>query len=205
MELGKTYELVITGYDMNGLGVANKDNVVIFVEKALKGEKVLAEITNLHKKYAFAKTVKVLEESTDRIVSPCEYYEGCGGCDLLHMNYEIECLVKEEKVKNSFKKICNLTDIKINPIIRNNNVLGYRNKIMVPFGKDDDDNVIYGFYEKLSHEIVSIDKCLISNDESNKVLEFIRRYLSVMNIKIYNEATNKGLFRSLMIRNNYKK
>ena len=205
MELGKTYELVITGYDMNGLGVANKDNVVIFVEKALKGEKVLAEITNLHKKYAFAKTVKVLEESTDRIVSPCEYYEGCGGCDLLHMNYEIECLVKEEKVKNSFKKICNLTDININPIIRNNNVLGYRNKVMVPFGKDDDDNVIYGFYEKLSHEIVSIDKCLISNDESNKVLEFIRRYLSVMNIKIYNEATNKGLFRSLMIRNNYKK
>ena len=117
MEVGKTYELVITGYDMNGLGVANKDNVVIFVEKALKGEKVVAEITNLHKKYAFAKTVKVLEESKDRILSSCEYYEGCGGCDLLHMKYDIECLVKEEKVKNSFKKICNLTDIKINPII----------------------------------------------------------------------------------------
>ena len=57
MELGKTYELVITGYDMNGLGVANKDNVVIFVEKALKGETVKAQITSLHKKYAFAKTV----------------------------------------------------------------------------------------------------------------------------------------------------
>ena len=204
MELGKTYELVITGYDMNGLGVSKKDNVVIFVEKALKGEKVLAEITSLHKKYAFAKTVEVLEESNDRESSPCEYYEGCGGCDLLHMKYKIECLVKEDKVKNSFKKINNLTGVKINPIIKNDNILGYRNKVMVPFGKDDDDNIIYGFYEKLSHEIVSIDKCLISNDESNKVLEFIRRYLSVMNIKIYNEETHKGLFRSLMIRNNYK-
>ncbi len=205
MELGKTYELFIEGYDMNGLGVSKKDNVVIFVEKALKGEKVRALITSLHKKYAFAKTVEVLEESSDRTTSPCEYYEGCGGCDLLHMKYNIECMVKEDKVKNSFKKINNLTDIKINPIIKNDNILGYRNKVMVPFGKDEDDNVIYGFYEKLSHEIVSIDKCLISNDESNKVLEFIRRYLSVMNIKIYNETTNKGLFRSLMIRNNYKK
>ena len=205
MELGKTYELFIEGYDMNGLGVSKKDNVVIFVEKALKGEKVRAQITSLHKKYAFAKTVEVLEMSSDRTTSPCEYYEGCGGCDLLHMKYDIECFVKEDKVKNSFKKINNLTDIKINPIIKNDNILGYRNKVMVPFGKDDDDNVIYGFYEKLSHEIVSIDKCLISNDESNKVLEFIRRYLSVMNIKIYNENTNKRLFRSLMIRNNYKK
>ena len=204
MELGKTYELFIEGYDMNGLGVSKKDNVVIFVEKALKGEKVLALITSLHKKYAFAKTVKVLEEGKDRIVSPCEYYEGCGGCDLLHMKYDIECMVKEDKVKNSFKKINNLSDVKINPIIKNDNILGYRNKVMVPFGKDEDDNVIYGFYEKLTHEIVSIDKCLISNDESNKVLEFIRRYLSVMNIKIYNEQTHKGLFRSLMIRNNYK-
>ena len=103
MELGKTYELFIEGYDMNGLGVSKKDNVVIFVEKALKGEKVLALITSLHKKYAFAKTVKVLEEGKDRIVSPCEYYEGCGGCDLLHMKYDIECMVKEDKVKNSFK------------------------------------------------------------------------------------------------------
>ena len=205
MELGKVYELFIEGYDMNGLGVSKKDNVVIFVEKALKGEKVRALITSLHKKYAFAKTVEVLSESSDRAISPCEYYEGCGGCDLLHMKYNIECMVKEYKVKNSFKKINNLTDVKINPIIKNDNILGYRNKVMVPFGKDDDDNVIYGFYEKLSHEIVSIDKCLISNDESNKVLEFIRRYLSVMNIKIYNEQTNKGLFRSLMIRNNYKK
>ena len=53
MELGKVYELFIEGYDMNGLGVSKKDNVVIFVEKALKGEKVRALITSLHKKYAF--------------------------------------------------------------------------------------------------------------------------------------------------------
>ena len=204
MELGKTYKFKIDGYDMNGLGVAKQDGIVVFIEKALAGETVIAEITNLHKKYAFAKTIRVLEESQDRQVSPCEYYEACGGCDLLHMKYDVECLVKESKVQNAFKKINGLSELKINPIIKNDNIMGYRNKVMIPFGYDEDDYVIYGFYEKLSHELVSIDKCLISNDETNKVVEFVRRYLSVMNVKIYNEQTHKGIFRSLMVRNNYK-
>ncbi|MDE7105570.1 MAG: 23S rRNA (uracil(1939)-C(5))-methyltransferase RlmD, partial [Anaeroplasmataceae bacterium] len=78
------------------------------------------------------------------------------------------------------------------------------NKVMMPFGYDEDENVIYGFYEKLSHKIVSIDKCEISNHYVNEVVEFIRRFVSVMHIKVYNEETHTGIFRGVMVRNNYK-
>ena len=54
MEINETYKLTINGYDMNGYGVAKLDNRVIFVEKAMDGEVVIAKITNVHKKYAFA-------------------------------------------------------------------------------------------------------------------------------------------------------
>ena len=202
MEVGKTYKLNITGYDMNGLGVAKEEGIVIFVEKALKDEVVIAEITHAHKKYAFARTIKVLEPSKNRMMSPCPYYECCGGCDLLHMDYRCEAQIKQNKVIDSFAKISKLKDLKINPIIRNKHVLGYRNKVMVPFGKDEDDNVIYGFYQKLSHNITSIDKCVISNHYANDVIEFIRKYVSVMNIPIYDETTHKGILRTVMIRNN---
>ena len=203
MELGKVYELNITGYDMNGFGVASLENKVIFVEKAMKDEIVLAKITSIHKKYAFAQTVKVIEASNNRIASICPYYEGCGGCDLLHMSYITECEVKEAKIKNSFAKINGLKNIKINPIIKNVNVTGYRNKVIMPFGKDEDDNVIYGFYAKMTHELISIDHCKISNHYVNEVVEFIRKYVSVMNIKIYNENTHTGIFKGVMVRNNY--
>lgn len=204
MEEGKVYKVTIEDYDINGLGVAKLDGIVIFVEKALKDEVVLAQITSLHKKYAFAKTVKVLEAIPERLVSSCPYYEGCGGCDLLHMQYKTECKIKENKVKTSFAKISGLTEYKLNPIIKNKHILGYRNKVLMPFGKDEEDNVIYGFYEKLSHDLISIDKCEISNHFANEVVEFIRRYVSVMNIKVYNEVKHEGLFRSVMVRNNYK-
>ena len=205
MEVGKVYRLQIDSYDMNGNGVAKYDGIVVFVTRALVGEIVLAEITYIQKKYAFAKINKILEVSPERILSICPYYEGCGGCDLLHMQYKTECSVKENKVKDSLHKICKLDNIKINKIIKNRNTLGYRNKVMIPFGYDDDRNVIYGFYGKQSHDIYSIDKCEISNYYVNRVVEFVRRYVSVMNIKVYDEITHTGLFRGLMVRNNYKK
>lgn len=204
MEEGKVYKVRIEDYDINGLGVAKMEGIVLFVEKALKDEVVLARITSLHKKYAFAKTVKVLEANPERLLSSCPYYEGCGGCDLLHIQYKTECKIKENKVKTSLAKISGLIEYKLNPIIKNRHILGYRNKVLMPFGKDEEDNVIYGFYEKLSHDLISIDKCEISNHFANEVVEFIRRYVSVMNIKIYNEQTHEGIFRSVMIRNNYR-
>lgn len=204
MEEGKVYKLTIEGYDMNGLGVAKQDGIIVFVERALQGEIVLAKITNLHKKYAFAYAVKILDCSMDRIVSPCPYYEGCGGCDLLHMQYKTECKIKEDKVRNSFKKISHLDNFKLNPLIKNKNILGYRNKVLMPFGYDSDDNVIYGFYEKLSHDLISIDQCEISNHYVNEVIEFVRKFVRVMNIRIYDEQTNLGIFRGVMVRNNYK-
>ena len=78
MEVGKAIKLEIEGYDMNGLGVAHVDGKIIFVSKALKDEIVLAEITSVHKKFCFAKTLKVILPSVNRILSPCSYDEGCG-------------------------------------------------------------------------------------------------------------------------------
>lgn len=204
MEIGKTYRLFIEDYDMNGLGVAKHENIVIFVQKALKDEEVLAQITHLHKHYAFAETIRVITPSFNRMASTCPYYNGCGGCDLLHLRYKVECAIKENKVRNAFAKINHLKDIAMNPIIPNRRITGYRNKIMLPFGYDEDNNVIYGFYEKKSHQIVSIDRCEISNHYVNQVVEFIRRYISVMNIRIYDEQSQTGIFRGLMVRNNYE-
>lgn len=198
MEVGKTYKLEIESYDVNGYGVSHIDNKVVFVEKALAGEVVIAKITNIHKKYAFAITIRVLEQSENRIEPKCQYYHLCGGCDLLHLNYDTECYIKENKVKQTLRRKDNVI---FNPIIRSKQTEAYRNKVMVPFARDEEDDVLYGFYEKNSHKIVSMDKCLISTDLANKILYFINRYLNVFHISIYNEDLHNGIFKEVMIRN----
>ncbi len=197
MEVGKTYKVKIEGYDVNGYGVAHIDNKVVFVEGACKDEVVIAKITSPHKKYAFAVCERILEQSNDRITPACPYFELCGGCDLMHIDYNVEKQIKENKVKQTLKAF---KDAKYNNIISNDKIHGYRNKVMIPFTIDEDGDTLYGFYEKNSHDIISIDKCLISDDKTNDIMRFICRYLSIFHISIYDETTHTGLFKEVMIR-----
>ena len=197
MELNETFKVKIDSYDINGYGVCHIDKKIVFVEGAMEGETVIIKITDIHSKFCFSKTIKILEKSEHRIESLCPYSKYCGGCDLLYMDYETECKIKENRVRQILRKF----KYQENPIIKNDNLYGYRNKIMVPFRKDEEGDVIYGFYEKMTHNVISMDKCIISKDKSNEILHYIARYLSIFNVSIYDEDKNNGLFKEVMIRN----
>jgi 23S rRNA (uracil1939-C5)-methyltransferase len=95
MEVGRIYKVDIEDFDMNCYGVAHIESKVVFVKGAVKGERVTAIIENIHEKYAFAEVVDILDASIDRQKPECPYYELCGGCDMMHMKYEVECKIEE--------------------------------------------------------------------------------------------------------------
>ncbi|MEM9464209.1 MAG: TRAM domain-containing protein [Actinomycetota bacterium] len=80
-------ELRVTATARDGAGVARaEDGRVVFVEGALPGESVTAEIVRTDKRWSRARVVTVREPSPDRVAVPCTHQvEGCGGCDLLHV------------------------------------------------------------------------------------------------------------------------
>ena len=197
MKLDETFKVKIDSFDINGYGVCHIDKKIVFVEGAMEGEEVIIKITGIHSNFCFAETIKILSKSEHRIESKCPYSSLCGGCDLLHMDYETECQIKENKIRQTLRKF----EYNQMPIIKNDITFGYRNKIMVPFRKDEEGDVIYGFYEKMTHNVISMDKCIISNNKANEILAFIARYLSIFNISIYDEQNDKGLFKEVMIRN----
>ena len=98
----------ITDFDYQGRGVARIDDKVTFIRGALLDEIVEIEITKTSKKFDEAKTIKVIKKNNSRVTAPCPYYERCGGCDLMHMNYNEALKFKENKVKNTIKKFANI-------------------------------------------------------------------------------------------------
>ena len=190
-------DVLIESYDSNGYGVTHVNKKVIFIPGALKDEVVKVKLISEHKKYSFGEIIKIIKKSDKRVEPLCPYAKYCGGCDFFHMPYDVEAQIKEDSVKMTIR---DLKDFKFEPIIKASNYLGYRNKVMIPFCKDEEDDILYGFYEKNSHKIVSIDKCLISDDLTNEITHFIERYLSIFHISIYNEDKHEGLFKELMIR-----
>ncbi len=77
----------MTATARDGSGVARSDDGrVVFVEGALPGETITAEVTRVDRRWSRARVVTVHESSPDRVPVPCSHHnEGCGGCDLLHV------------------------------------------------------------------------------------------------------------------------
>ena len=199
MKLDDEYKVIIESFDVNGYGVCHIEGRVVFVEYALEGEEVIIKITNIHKKYCFAKAIKVLKASPHRIMSLDEINNLAGEADLIFVDYETELKIKENKVKNTIKS----SNYKFNNIISSDNQYNYRNKTMMPFQMRNGD-VIYGYYSQKSHDIVETKNDSLANSKVSDILYLIKRYLVLFNVSIYDEKTNSGIFREVMIRNNYK-
>lgn len=179
-------------------GIAHLDGMTLFVQGALPGEKVVARVQKVEKKYAFLKTLEVITPHEMRITPPCPYYEKCGGCVCQHMEYALSLQMKKEKVQDALSRIGNL-EIEVPMPLGMENPFHYRNKCALPVGEKDG-KLQMGFYAPRSHRIVDIDSCLISREESNLVLQTVRSWMEKFRIPAYNETTHKGLLRHVMSR-----
>ena len=90
----------MTATSRDGAGVARaEDGRVVFVEGALPGETVVAEITRVDRRWSRARVVRVIDAAPDRVPVPCTHQaEGCGGCDLLHVAPSAQLRMKSSMV-----------------------------------------------------------------------------------------------------------
>lgn len=158
---------VIDSYDHYGRGITRIDNKICFIEKTIIGEEVELEITNDKKNYLEAKVTKYLKKDPNHCDNICKYYDICGGCDILHMNYEEQLKFKQQKINNIISKYVD-QNIKINNIIPSDQQFHYRNKVTL-----HEKNNIIGFYNKKSNDIVKIDSCLLLDELINQEITSI--------------------------------
>ena len=178
----------ITDIDFLGRGITRIDNVVTFVANALKDETVEIEIIKKSKKYNEAKTISIENKSKDRIEPSCPYYQICGGCDLMHLNYEGQLNFKENKVKTTLQKFANLSP-KIEKIIPADEIFNYRNKTTFQVNND------IGFFTKKSNDFVKIEKCLICDNNINILIEKLKKldlqYVKSITVRVSKMTSEK--------------
>lgn len=161
----KNLEVEIVDLDHFGRGIAKIDKP-IFIENSLIGEVVEVEITKEKKKYCEARVINYIKTSPVRVNSRCPYYDKCGGCDLLHLDYNEQLKYKEKKVKEIIRKFSDLECVKeIVPSVQYN----YRNKITLHVNKK------IGYYQKKSYDIVTIENCLIADFKINDLIQRLQK------------------------------
>ena len=153
--------------DHNGKGIAKINNKITFIENALPEEIVDIIITKEKKNYNEGKVIKIISKNINRVEPLCPYYNECGGCDLMHMNYSYQLELKKENIKNILKKYAGL---EISPeITASNKIFNYRNKITL-----HKSNNKLGYMEKSSNKIVEIKSCLLAIESINNYIKEIK-------------------------------
>ncbi|BAL92064.1 putative RNA methyltransferase [Actinoplanes missouriensis 431] len=156
---------------------------VIFVRHALPGERVTAEITELHKGYLRADAVEVHEPSPDRVTPPCAFAHpgGCGGCDLQHVSADAQLRWKADVVRDQLTRLAGINPedqdkifVRVEPLPTApdrpatsgdraepdaERLLGWRSRVRYAIDALDRP----GLLQHRSHQVVPIDRCVIAH------------------------------------------
>ncbi len=199
LEKNKIYEVEIIDDGYQGEGIAKIDNFPVFIQGAIKGEKVAIKILKVQKNFAYGKIEKILKPVKHRTDAECKQYPKCGGCNLRHVKYEYTLDIKKAIVENCLYKAFNREFI-VNNVIGMQKPMFYRNKLQYPIGLDKEQKPVMGVYSSRTHNIVPVSKCYIQNEKSTSIANDIFEFIKTNNISVYNEKTLKGTVRHLVIR-----
>jgi 23S rRNA (uracil1939-C5)-methyltransferase len=193
------FELKIDDLNSSGQGVGTLDKLKVFVDLALPSETIEAELLLQKKNYALASLKKVKKESPDRVKPICPIFEECGGCQIMHLNYEKQLEFKTKRVKEALVRIAKIEHPVPLSCLPSPSPLHYRNKIQLPFFKDST-GLSLGLYQKHSNDIVKVDQCFIHCKRGEEIFKTLSTLLKKSPLPIFDPETQQGFLRHLMIR-----
>lgn len=201
IKIGDTIQGEIIDFSHEGKGVLRLDNLIVFVDGGLIGDKVEVEVKKVKKNFATGSVIKIIEASKDRVKLDFHISESRGGIPLVEYKYIKQLEWKRDKVKKDLAKIAGLKDVQVNDSIGMAEPFRYRNHTQIPVGYEDGDLVI-GFYQINSRHIVDMEGSILQSELGDKIISIIRSWMRKYKITAYNRRTKKGTVRHIGIRTN---
>ena len=181
-------------------GIALHEGMVVFVPKALPGERVRVRVIKPDKRYAVARLMGVERASPERVTPPCPYAARCGGCVAQHMRYEATLAFTRQQVEDCLRRIGGLDAPDVAPMLGMEQPWRYRNKGAFPVGGSVGAPLI-GCYAPRSHTIVDAPEgCLLQDARSDRMMSAVRRWMIERRVAPYSEAEHQGLIRHVVTR-----
>ena len=190
--------LTIEGCTSDGSGIARAGGFVVFVPFSARGDECDIKIVKVLKNHAYGVIDRIVVPSAARQEPMCPAFFKCGGCDFMHITYEEELLLKQERVTDCLRRLGKL-DVELDAIEPSPRMLRSRNKAQFPVEKQGD-RVVFGFYRRRSHQVIPIGDCLINHPHASRLAGAVARWAEEYRIPIYDEESHSGLLRRIFTR-----
>ena len=209
---GLELELRVESLAYGGMGLARKDDFVIFVKGGIPGQPVQALVYKKKKGFAEARVLEILEESHNTVDARCSHFGVCGGCKIQNLSYEEQLNEKAQQVEDAFHRLGGFNDFKMDNIVGADPIFNYRNKMEFTFSpyrwvlesepKDVDKTFALGLHIPGRYDkILDINECHIQPEIGNQILKITRDVcLKHEELKPYDPKSHIGFLRYLMLR-----
>jgi len=196
-----------------GKGVGKKDDLVLFIEKAIPGDVVDVEVLRKKKNLAEARISHLKEASKYRVNPFCAHFGVCGGCKWQHMDYEGQLFYKQKSVENALSRIGKVDVSEMEPILASRQTRYYRNKLEYTFSnkrwfttgdmtsEDALETNALGFHVPLRFDkVLDVAHCYLQADPSNAIRNGLREFTLKQQISYYDLRSHEGALRNLVVR-----
>jgi len=202
VEKNEYYEVEFVDMTHDGMGICKIDGFTVFVANALKGEKATIKITKMNENFGFGRLIDFLHKSPFRKEPICEHFSECGGCNLMHMNYQMQLDFKKYRTAETLKRLGRI-ETTVRDTVGMLNPYYYRNKAVIPFGEFNG-KIIAGLYKLRSHDIIDMKRCYIIPKITTDIVKYLKNIFVELDIPAYSELLGTGVIRHVVIRTSNK-
>jgi 23S rRNA (uracil1939-C5)-methyltransferase len=197
MQKNDIFEAEVLDLTHEALGVVRVEGFPFFIENALPGELIKFKVIKLGKTFGFGKLLELIKKSANRVESADLTFLRTGIADLAHLTYSEQLKFKKAQVETVLSKVG--IELPVEDTIGAEHILAYRNKAQIPV-REKDGQLETGFFRKNSHDLVPITDFYIQNPEIDQLILAVRDLLHREKLTAYDERTNTGLVRNIVIR-----
>ncbi|GIS72626.1 MAG: putative RNA methyltransferase [Candidatus Neomarinimicrobiota bacterium] len=167
-----------------------------------------------HRGYAEARPLEILRDSPHVVDSLCRHFPICGGCSTQNLDYKEQVNQKKKQVEDLYIRQAGIDDFSVNKVIVAEKNYNYRNKMEFSFSNrrwllegekevPESDFALGLHIPRRYDKILDIKECHIQEKICNNILNLVRTEALNNNLKPYDNKTNNGYLRHLVLRYGY--
>ncbi len=177
--------LFVTALDLEGQGVARRaDGKVVFIEGALPGERVRANVHRSKNQWEQGTVSAVLYSSSQRVRPRCPHFGlhggACGGCKIQHLDAAAQVAVKQRVLEDDLQHLAKTrAENLLRPI--QGPTWGYRNRARLSVRHVLKKGVVLvGFHERKSRYVADMRVCPVLPAKVSALLMPLRELIASM-------------------------
>lgn len=201
MQVNELLTVSISDLELGGKAVARHDGRVVFVDRGLPGDEVVARVTRAKRTFAEARLERVERGSPDRQPAPCPHAERCGGCRFQELRYERQLEIKERLVRETLARLGGIAEAPVTAIVPAPERFHYRNKMEFSFQPAEDGSPRLGLHERGAFDrIFELETCLLPSPLTVEIVRLTQRFAREHRWRAYHPRRHEGIVRFLTVR-----